>query len=353
MTKNITFSGAIDLIDADIELPLKKRRDLKSSINTFLRATNKPATLPFSAPVVRAGMNFINANRGELKKSRLYNIRNHLKTVLARYDAPTRAPMRSDLMPEWSKLRGLIDDDVRLGRNLSRFMHWVSARKLMPREVTDEVMEEYLNDLELRTFLEKPTDRFRDTCKAWNQARDEFPDWPDIELTLPSYRKQISPAWDAFPASFIADLDAYERRMTGSALCEEDAPAPRRKVTIDAHREHFRRLAGALVRSGTSLDSITTLATLVEPDNIKASLKAYEEWLGRDLRNCPSIYEMMAAIRVMARYYVKARPDTLRVIDLDLPPLNWSTFELRNPREDRYGEEKLQAGRDCREAATG
>jgi hypothetical protein len=39
--------------------------------------------------------------------------------------------------------------------------------------------------------------------------------------------------------------------------------------------------------------------------------------------------------------------------DRDPPPLNWSTFELMGRREDRYGEEKLQARRDRREAASG
>jgi hypothetical protein len=43
------------------------------------------------------------------------------------------------------------------------------------------------------------------------------------------------------------------------------------------------------------------------------------------------------------------------VVAIDPPPLNWSTllYVFGQEKEDGYAEEKTDAGRDCREAATG
>ena len=38
---------------------------------------------------------------------------------------------------------------------------------------------------------------------------------------------------------------------------------------------------------------------------------------------------------------------------LDPPPLNWSDLIVRIMKEDRYGEEDIQARGDCFEAASG
>ena len=43
----------------------------------------------------------------------------------------------------------------------------------------------------------------------------------------------------------------------------------------------------------------------------------------------------------------------LAALEPDPPPLNWSDLIVRIMKEDRYGEEDIQARGDCFEAASG
>ena len=103
--------------------------------------------------------------------------------------------------------------------------------------------------------------------------------------------------------------------MSGADILADDAPTPRKPITLQTHREYFRRIASALVRAGTPIEEITELSVLVRPDNVKAALGFYQEWLGGDLRKHPSVFEMVAALRVLAREYVRVPADDFEIID--------------------------------------
>ena len=102
--------------------------------------------------------------------------------------------------------------------------------------------------------------------------------------------------------------------MSGEDLLAEHAPKQRRRATtLRGHREHFRRFASALVRSGFSMESVTSLVILTEPDNVKAALGVYQEWIG-DLTKRPSAFEMVATITVMAAEYCRAQEEHLEAL---------------------------------------
>ena len=194
-------------------------------------------------------------------------------------------------------------------------MHWASACGIEPSQISDTVLEQFRSDLEDRTFATNTTAIHRDVCGLWNRAIEAYDTWPEVPVSVPCYRRLIRFPWEEFPASFLDDLDRYCHFMSGADILADDSPTPRKPITLQTHREYFRRIASALVRAGTPIEEITELSVLVRPDNVKAALGFYQEWLGGDLRKHPSVFEMVAALRVLAREYVRVPEDDFEIID--------------------------------------
>jgi hypothetical protein len=57
----------------------------------------------------------------------------------------------------------------------------------------------------------------------------------------------------------------------------------------------------------------------------------------------------------LAQFYGNWKKDQMKrwMGERDPPPLNWSDLIVRIMKEDRYGEEDIQARGDCFEAASG
>ena len=310
----LTFGQLIDLVSADQELHRARRANVASSIRKLLKVSGKTPQMPASFVTVRHVFEAIYPKRYGIDPRRWSNIKSDLRFALERYGAPTRAPLRKDLTPAWQALRTLVDDEPRFVRGLSSVMHWASARGIEPGGISDEVLGQFRQDLENRTLRGRPWRRHQHACKIWNDAAARFTEWPRVTVTVPCYRKQISFAWDAFPASFLADLDAYVRFMSGNDIVADHAPKQRRRpTTLRSHREHIRRFASALVRSGSPMEGLTALAQLTDPNNVKASLATYEKWLG-DLTKHPSVFEMVSAITVMAAEYCRAPEEHLDIL---------------------------------------
>ena len=292
----LTFGQLLDLMSVDCQLAAVRRANVACSIRKFLKVSGKTQQMPASFETVRYAFEAIHPRRHDIDPRRWSNIKSDIRFALDRYGAPTRAPLRKDLTPAWQVLRTVIADDLRFVRGLSALMHWASARSIEPEDISDEVLERFRQNLEERTLRGKPWKRHRHTCKIWNDAAAHYPAWPQVLLTVPCYRRQISFDWSAFPQGFLADLDRYTRFMSGEDLLAEHAPKQRRSATtLRSHREHFRRFASALVRSGFSMEGVTRLAILTEPDNVEAALGVYQEWLG-DLTKRPSAFEMVSTI---------------------------------------------------------
>lgn len=310
----LTFGQLLDLVSADHSLNTGRRANVASAVRKFLKVSGKTPQMPASFVTVRHAFEAIHPKRHGIDPRRWSNIKSDLRFALDRYGAPTRAPLRKDLTPAWQVLRTVIEDEPRFVRGLSALMHWVSARSIEPEDISDEVLERFRHDLEERTLRGKPWKRHRHTCKIWNDAKARYPAWPQLQLTVPCYRRQISFDWSAFPQSFLADLERYAQFMSGDDFLAEHAPKQRRRATtLRSHREHFRRFASALVRSGFSMEGVTSLVILTEPDNVKAALGVYQEWLG-DLTKRPSAFEMVSTITVMAAEYCRVQEGRLEAL---------------------------------------
>ena len=308
--RNLTMADLIGFVEQDAELTATKRRNLTSSIRRFVEIVRGTLQMPASFSVLRNASRSVSPAAAGIGRSRWSNIRSDLKFILDRSDAPTRAPLRKDLVADWQILRTLVDHDFPTKLGLSNLFHWCSARGIQPNDVCDAVMELYREDLHTRSLRINPDRRHQRTCVLWNRAAAHYPQWPRQEVTVPKYRRTISFPWDSFPKPFRDDLDSYTVLMTGDDLMAENAPDRLRKPSTMAHqREQIRRFASALVHSGTPIEEITSLEVLVERRNFERGFRYYLDWLGS---NRPSLFEIASTLVVVAKAYVGLDADDVK-----------------------------------------
>ena len=305
-----TFEALLARIAADPELAPARAGNLASSLRRFVAICGRTPQAEASVPAVRRWIEAATPGAQGVSRRRWANIRSEVGFALRRYEAPTRAPLPKDLAADWARMRLCLGGEIRLMRGLSNLIHWCSREGIAPDRVDDAVMERYLEDLRARSLKGRPEKRFREVCRLWNRAAETCPGWPSPRVTVPTYRKKVSFSWDAFPAPFLADLDRYCAFMSGRDLLAEHAPAaPRRQTTLASQREHLRRFASGLVRSGFPMENLTGLSVLVVPENFETAVRFHLDRRGG--KPWPGLFETAAIVVVVAKEYLRLEADRI------------------------------------------
>ena len=95
-------------------------------------------------------------------------------------------------------------------------------------------------------------------------------------LTEPPIKAKAGPAWEDFPAGLRQDVDAYlvrlakpRRGLSGKRI------RPCRLATIRTRRAELLAVARMAVRLGVRVESLTSLAALLQPDVVEQVIEAY------------------------------------------------------------------------------
>jgi len=185
------------------------------------------------------------------------------------------------LSPEWGRLRELIaEEPVRW--KLSRFMAFCSSAGVEPDGVDDGVMEQFRIAVHESGEVAKPEGHVRITIQAWNQLAATEPHWPQVTLFLPPpriHRWTIEP--QKFPEGFRQNVDMWLDRLSKIDPEAEEGPIrPLRPESLRLHRHQVFKAASALVFTGQPIDTITSLACLVEFEAFKKILAFLRERQG-------------------------------------------------------------------------
>ena len=143
MAVSLTFESLLARIDVDADLQQVRARNLACSIRRFVEVCGRTLQSDAAFPSARRWIATATPLTSGVSKRRWGNICCDVRFVLERYGAPTRAPLRGDLSPEWARLRNLVDDAPRFRLGLSNFFHWCGREGIAPTEVCDAVMEMY------------------------------------------------------------------------------------------------------------------------------------------------------------------------------------------------------------------
>jgi integrase len=280
-------------------------------------------SLPASLLGLRFGINQLHPMTLRVSAKFFANWRSELKAAI-RYGADKMAlPARGTrLRPEWQALFDKMTDFYQR-HGLLRFLRHCSAQGIEPDQVSDEVLRRFKSAIEAETFTVKVKDVHRRTARLWNQAAARVPGWPQISLSVPSYRAPKHGCnWSEFAAPFRKDVDDYlatrEPSPDGShsidRLLDETKERPWSPATIRLRREQIRLAASAAVHCGIPIEQLRSLADLVKAATVEKVIRYYLERDQRSLGEArPRAFttNLAYALLNIAKTWVRSTPDEL------------------------------------------
>jgi len=338
--KITTLADLIELIEADESLTDRQRKDWRSAIRSLGKHTGKGlglvATPHHLPPALKGG-----PPQGCAPKT-WANIRSGVSAALKHYGLVVHGASKTPTGLAWAPLRDTLPSP-RFDRGLSRFLTWAIKAGLQPDDMTIGSFERFYNYLVYQTLCPRPEKVFRDTCQLWSRAVASVPGWPQVIVPIPSYREVVTLGEDAFPESFIADLNAWQRRVSGKDRLNRESTLkrPLRPATYLADRATFVRCASILVRENLiALESVEDLSVLGDPENVRAILQFYLDRTDNEVTR--GIEKTAITLQTLARHWVKpAEADLEEIEDLT------SRVRLKNRGMSETAEARLTAFDDA------
>ncbi len=311
-----TLSDLLEAIEGDATLTAAKRAAWCCSIRRMTTWLERdPDQLIARLAALRFGIARLHHAQLGITRKTLQNHVANLRAAVRYFKRVERLSGRGVAMtPAWKELYDQLEvKRLRLG--LSAFLRYCSATGIAPYEVCDESVTSFIAYKIEYQFTATPKDLHKQIARCWNAAFESVPGWPQTFLTIPDFRnKPKSLPWDAFLPSFVTDVEAYLAKMRGDNLLDEDAPdRPCKQSTINARHTYLQLAASAAVKEGVPVESLRTLADLVDPKVVKIIL---DDYIGRaDGEIKTFTIELAERLRGVARRYVKASEADIAVLD--------------------------------------
>ena len=262
-------------LDRDESLSPTRCRDLRSAVHRFCALVERdPARVPASIAEIRGAINGLTAGRAGMSIKTCQNLRANLLAAL-RHGATT-APSRALLAPAWQDLYDRLPNK-RMTSGLSRFLRFCSAGGIAPEAVDDPVVQDFVAWLGEATFVRKPRELHRRTCRLWNEAANSISGWPQRRLTLPDYREpRTTIPLSEMPLPFQRDVERYLDWLAKPDPFDDERPRRALKPrTLKLRRNQIELAASALLHRGHDRERLRSLEDLVAVESVKEILRHY------------------------------------------------------------------------------
>ena len=272
---HITLAEVLNkLLAAD--LPEKRRRDLASAINCAAKLLHRqPSELPADIALLRELLAPIHHVQAGISPKRLANIKADLADALRIFNRVNSKPRpQVERTLQWTTFINSLEQPWQR-HMLSRLADYCSSAGLAPDLVDDDVLARFRSHLSDQSLAKDPNKVWNRTIRTWN-AFVKRSGLPLAILAVPrKERYQAIPLSD-YPLSFQADLEAWINRLTHVDLFAAEGPSKAlRPHSLRNVRATVRQFAAALVARGRAIESITSLATLVELETFKDGLRFF------------------------------------------------------------------------------
>ena len=309
---------------------------VRSAANTLSRILDRPLE------EIPAHMRWLTESFRHLKRSGLApktvantksEIRYAVRIALGRQ---TRSAMPK-LSDEWARLFEALHGSP-LRWQLSRIIRYLAGTGVAPGQVTDEHTAAYRRDLEASEEVDQPYYRWRAAVRAWNRATEQIPDWPSQRLSLPPHRRRRWTLPEAeFPASFREDVEACLGRMARRDPLGQTGPRRElRPSTLKVRRHQYFKLASAAVFAGAPIESMTSLARLIEVPTFTSAVQHLLD--RRDGEPSEALHGLVGAMVAVAKHHVGADEDQLDTLRIMHANLEVETEGFRERTRRRLGE---------------
>src|SRR6266478_3481150 len=283
-----TFSVAMTAIEDAADLSASVKRHWVCSLRQIAKWLNRPGEVtPARWTAIRLPVGQLHHARLGVTAKTVANHKSNVAAALRWFGKEHNVPSRGvALSAEWAVLRDGIGDRGRRAR-LYGLMRYCSGRTLMPASVDDAVVADYLRYRAETSSLATNSMACRSIARAWNASADEKPAWRAQRLTEPPLKAKEGPAWDEFPEGLRRDIDKH---LAGLGKLRKAANGKRSRPcspkTITTRRAELVAVARMAVRIGTAIESLTSLAALLDPDVVGPVLDAYWKKNGEE----PNVY---------------------------------------------------------------
>ena len=329
--KNLRAISALPgVIDQWIDLTPSRRRDLRTAVTILARASGQElAAIPFTHEAVRTILAATTPAACGLSDATFKAYRTWISHVLQRLGLMAeRRRAAKGLTPAWEPLIAGMTDDKGWIR-LRAFIRFCSERGIEPKAVNDATLSAYLQYLQASDIRGTARATVRRVATAWSLATEIVPGWPSHRVEAPATEpRQYSLPFEALPSSLQADIEAFRARLSGAnrkGLFQNDGPRrPLRPRALQTRLISLRHAIAGLVHSGFPLERLTSLAVLLERDNMQALLNWH--YARGDGKVGAHLGVMGATLAILARHHVKLPPEHLAEILEDLK-------EVRPPKQ--------------------
>lgn len=308
-----TIAELIAVVRADLALTEVRRRNLASSIRRLCAALGlAPEGTPAAFWFLRKRLEGFHPAQAGLTPHRWQTIRSDVSFALRRIGlAPDQPEPRRPPSDAWTELQVRTTAVGLRHWGLSRLARFCDGQGLAPAAVDDAVMAAYEGYLTTQTLKTEPQRHRREVCLLWNRLGEAAPELGLQPVMVPDHRKRYSPPWEALPASFRAEAEAWLAALSQEAdLLSETGPLrPLRPASIKSYRQALLQAVAGLVQAGRALETITSLAALVEGDAPTAVLQFH---LARNGERPSQMVAQIAHVLVLvAQHAVRADAATI------------------------------------------
>ncbi|MDP1632512.1 MAG: tyrosine-type recombinase/integrase [Caulobacter sp.] len=315
--RNVEAEPVANLADVLAALGAKEKtsrnKDMRSAVRTVIKACRRPGSAISVKPAELAQVlreatpalvgvsegrwrNAVSSTRAALRECGI--------AVMPGRD-------RMGLSDSWRVVVELLPER-RFRVGMSRMLSYFTRSGLTPTDVTASHFDDYHQELLTNSLHRSPEAAFRTSVRLWNQAVTAVPGWPKLNIALEPDPRRYSLPWVSFPATFLADVEAYLTHTGNQDPLSDDYARPVATKTTDGRRKTIQQLASALLKSGLPPDSLTSLAVLVELENAKRALRYLLERNGGE--TTPNCANQAYLIRTIAKYWVKAPESDVKAL---------------------------------------
>jgi integrase len=313
MTNNVKNLADLLALVAETNLPPTRKRDTLSAIRKVAAVLGaSPEVIPLDLKLLRQRLGAILPESLGVSRRRWNNVKALFRGALELTMPLMPSTQKAPLSPAWASLLALRPPADRhcLGA-LSRFL---SSRGIEPASVTLPDLEAFRVAITENRLRAKPEKTWEILSWCWNRVARLTPGWPQIFIPRQDQRIRYILPWNAFPASFEADVRAYLKRLSGDDFDDDEGPRrPLRPISL-AEREYQLRAGGsALAAAGVLPEEITSISCIARHESIKRI--AFNLLNRGDGEHWMAARNMAKTLRAAAKHWVKVDQQELTKID--------------------------------------
>ena len=281
-----SIAEVLEAIATAVDLPDSKKTHWACSLRQVCAWIGRPPeSIAGRWSGVNSAMQQLHHARIGCNPKTLSNHKANARAALLWFAEANGLPKRGALLsPSWAALWAKIRDQF-LRERLSGLIRFASAKTIEPGHVNEEVFDDYMGYRAETTALATDNAARRKIARAWNTCVDAIAEWPKQRLIEPLAKSLTLIPWEAFCAQLREEIEIYlegfkkvRRGVRGKRI------RPCKQSSIDTRRRELQAFARMAVKQGYPVESLGSLADLVDPDLVEEVLEAYWEENGEEPR---------------------------------------------------------------------